>query len=104
MSNYLNLTNYRYSFPAKAAWERKYKRSAEKLFSDSIIDGQLTDCGLQDYIWIMSYGDHKGNLDVAEIDIPDERMEEVTKAVFDELNRWIQHKAEILKNKTEAAK
>jgi len=103
-TNYLNYANYRYSFAGKAAWERKFNRLADKLFSESIIEGQLTNSGLQDFIWIMSYADHKGSLNVAEIEVSDEQIEEITEAVFKELNRWVAHKSEVLKKKTEATK
>lgn len=90
---------FRYSFVGKAAFERKTKRSTQTLFQESIVDGNLTSAGLQDYYWIMTYHQNKGVIPPEEIDIPDDEEADILEQMLAELNRWVQHRNKILAEK-----
>jgi len=90
----------RYSFAGKAAFERRTKRSTTTLFSESIVDGNLSMSGVQDFYWIMTYHQNKGVIPPEDIDIPEDELDDVMLAIFNELNRWIQHRNEITKAAT----
>lgn len=90
---------FKYSFAGKAAFERKTKRSTQTLFQESIVDGNMTAMGLQDFYFIMTYHQNKGAVAPEDIDIPDDEEADILEQMLIELNRWVQHRNKVLEEK-----
>lgn len=94
---------FRYSFPGKAAWERKTGKSSDKLFAESIIDGNMTANGIQQFVYIMTYHQNKGAIAPEDIDIDDDEVVDVLTQILSELNRWVAHRNKVLEERAGSA-